>query len=181
VGTTYVPYDPSVETPDEGGANGRLRGIQFVGESSPAECRWPFLGPAESLRPDLWLIHVNCPVSIFEASFSSPRAPTATTWRDTRSCVVISCGAGVGRTCLAAASGRCHRADNWSTDGGPAPLVGAGGLAQARRCDVDPPGRIVPAQGQHRRRTPGSGCRQASARTRTPMSPQGSRRRTSPR
>jgi hypothetical protein len=23
VGTTYVPYDPSVETPDEGGANGR--------------------------------------------------------------------------------------------------------------------------------------------------------------
>jgi hypothetical protein len=64
VGTTCVPYDLSVETPDEGGTNGRLRGIQSVGESSPAECRLPFLSPAESLRPDLRLIHVNCPVPL---------------------------------------------------------------------------------------------------------------------
>jgi hypothetical protein len=77
VGTTYVPYDPSVETPDGtwDGANGRLRGIQSVGESSPAECRLPFLSPAESLRPDLRLIDVNCPVAIFEASVSSRRPP----------------------------------------------------------------------------------------------------------
>ena len=75
VRATYVPYDPSVETPDEDGANGRLRGIQSVGESSPAECRLPFLSPAESLRPDLRLIHVNCPVATFEASVSSRRPP----------------------------------------------------------------------------------------------------------
>jgi len=73
--TRYVPYDPSVETPDEGSANGRLRGIQSVGESSPAERRLPFLSPAESLRPDLRLIHVNCPVATFEASVSSRRPP----------------------------------------------------------------------------------------------------------
>jgi hypothetical protein len=29
---TYVPYDPSLETPDEGRTNGRLTGIQSVGE-----------------------------------------------------------------------------------------------------------------------------------------------------
>jgi hypothetical protein len=27
VGITHVPYDPSVETPDEGGTNGRLTGL----------------------------------------------------------------------------------------------------------------------------------------------------------
>ena len=63
VGTTYVPYDLSVETPDEDGANGRLRGIQSVGESSPAECRLPFLSPRSLYDPDLRLIHVNCPVA----------------------------------------------------------------------------------------------------------------------
>ena len=40
---TYVPYDPSLETPDEGGTNGRLTWIHSVRESSPAECSWPFL------------------------------------------------------------------------------------------------------------------------------------------
>jgi hypothetical protein len=34
VGITYVPYDPSVETPDEGGTNGRLRGIQSVASAA---------------------------------------------------------------------------------------------------------------------------------------------------
>jgi hypothetical protein len=42
---------------------------------NPAECRLPFLSPAESLRPDLRLIHVNCPVATFEASVSSRRPP----------------------------------------------------------------------------------------------------------
>jgi hypothetical protein len=35
----------------------------------------PFLSPAESLRPDLRLIHVNCPVATFEASVSRRRPP----------------------------------------------------------------------------------------------------------
>jgi hypothetical protein len=34
-GVTYVPYDPSSETPDGGGTTGRLTGIQSVSESIP--------------------------------------------------------------------------------------------------------------------------------------------------
>jgi hypothetical protein len=41
VGITHVPYDPSVETPDEGGTNGRLTGLNpyaSQGQPSAAGC-----------------------------------------------------------------------------------------------------------------------------------------------
>jgi hypothetical protein len=46
---TYVPHGPSAETPDEGGTNGRLRGIQSVYEPSPAARSQPF--PARAVSP----------------------------------------------------------------------------------------------------------------------------------
>src|SRR5687767_2373118 len=42
---TSVPYDPSFETPDEGGLSGRLTGASIRTRVSPAEYSWPFLSP----------------------------------------------------------------------------------------------------------------------------------------
>src|SRR5215204_4618905 len=45
---TSVPYDPSFETPDEGGPSGRLTGASIPTRVSPAEYSWPFLSRAHS-------------------------------------------------------------------------------------------------------------------------------------
>ena len=89
--------EASAECPG-GGANGRLRGIRSLRESSPAECHWPFLAAAESLGaaarwprsvrrvtggPDLRLVYVNCPVALLmqrslardRLEMASPDAP----------------------------------------------------------------------------------------------------------
>jgi hypothetical protein len=50
---TYVPHDPSFDTPDEGGITDHLRRVQSVRESSPTECNWPFLSRRSLLELQL--------------------------------------------------------------------------------------------------------------------------------
>jgi hypothetical protein len=84
----YVPYDPSLETPDEGGIDGPAARVQSVRESSPAECSLPFpsrrillqlqLRPqrcdllATGGGPDVRLVHSVNRLGHLKASVSSP-------------------------------------------------------------------------------------------------------------
>jgi hypothetical protein len=45
---TYVPFDPSLETPDEGGTNERLTWIHSVRESRPSRVQPAVSNPAQS-------------------------------------------------------------------------------------------------------------------------------------
>jgi hypothetical protein len=53
---TYVPYSPSSETPDEGGTNGRLTGIESVRSQAKPSAAGPSLSLAMGLTTILTAI-----------------------------------------------------------------------------------------------------------------------------
>ena len=81
---TYVPYDPSLETPDEGTTNGRLTGIQSVRKSSPSRVELAAFNPMQFLlEPELGPSPLQCwrPCCLFRGSChpASERLPDAMT------------------------------------------------------------------------------------------------------